>query len=96
MKSRMKIQEGIDIVADAVGVTLGPRGASLPTLSIAPPASGCPRAVPRAPGPDPIASSLSSGRNVVLAEKVGMPQVRPPPAALPPPAPHDARPIYRV
>ena len=26
MKSRMKIQEGIDIVADAVGVTLGPRG----------------------------------------------------------------------
>ena len=33
MKSRMKIQEGIDIVADAVGVTLGPRGASLPTLS---------------------------------------------------------------
>ena len=33
MKSRIKIQEGIDIVADAVGVTLGPRGASLPTLS---------------------------------------------------------------
>ena len=32
MKSRMKIQEGIDIVADAVGVTLGPRGASLSTL----------------------------------------------------------------
>ena len=85
MKSRMKIQEGIDIVADAVGVTLGPRGASAyPPLSIAPPASGCPRAVPRAPGPDPIAP-LSSGRNVVLAEKIGMPQVPAPRSPTDPP-----------
>jgi len=28
MKSRIKIQEGIDTLADAVAVTLGPRGAS--------------------------------------------------------------------
>jgi len=40
MKSRIKIQEGIDQLADAVAVTLGPRG-----------------------------------RNVVLSEKIGMPQV---------------------
>ena len=40
MKSRIKIQQGIDMLADAVAVTLGPRG-----------------------------------RNVVLSEKTGMPQV---------------------
>ena len=57
MKSRIKIQEGIDKLADAVAVTLGPRGAcpAVPPRaqrSPAPPAS--PRPSPDVePDPDP-------------------------------------------
>ena len=56
MKSRIKIQEGIDQLADAVAVTLGPRGASEPiTVRRAPSAardrpSRARVAAPRPPG----------------------------------------------
>jgi hypothetical protein len=56
MKSRIKIQQGIDQLADAVAVTLGPRGASEPiTVRRAPSAardrpSRARVAAPRPPG----------------------------------------------
>lgn len=101
--SRRAIQRGINQLADAVGVTLGPRGAPPPSPPPRPRPLGrvaapCSQAAPGAPQAgvrgvarrqrrrvaqqgwrcerDPLLNALPSpGRNVVLEEKYGVPQV---------------------
>ena len=101
MKSRIKIQQGIDMLADAVAVTLGPRGASR-DVSLRNRARDDPRVAASLPAPVPPARSWTAppprtlqptGRNVVLSEKTGMPQVR---ARPPPTSPTPTASIYRV
>jgi hypothetical protein len=76
--SRRAIQRGIDKLADAVGVTLGPRGACCASGASArrsgrpPPLGLCHSTRPRQPAD---ACSVAAGRNVVLGDKFGIPQV---------------------
>ena len=79
-ESRRAIQRGIDKLADAVGVTLGPRGAWRAATAGA--GSGCggrptaARVSPTRPPRQPAdAAAAAAGRNVVLGDKFGTPQV---------------------
>ena len=94
-ESRRKLQIGINKVADAVGVTLGPRGElplgmgaeaawllncgawdSMPGACMPSPAAGCVCACVRRGRPAACCwVGPCAGRNVVLEQKFGVPQV---------------------
>ena len=70
-ESRRRLQVGINKVADAVAVTLGPRGeCSLAAVGIIPF-----RSFLDLPASPPLHGHMHAGRNVVLESKFGVPQV---------------------